>query len=147
MAGPPSEQGAWYAQGLHFSCTRCGACCTGEPGFTWLSVKEAERLAERLGLDLEAFQRRYLREVWRGGQRRLALTEKADHACVFWDRRRGCTVYSDRPRQCRTWPFWRSNLGSRDDWREAGRSCPGIGTGDHHDAASIAATAADDGLP
>ena len=23
----------WYNDGLRFTCTRCGHCCTGEPGF------------------------------------------------------------------------------------------------------------------
>src|SRR5262245_18529291 len=23
----------WYQDGLEFTCTRCGKCCTGEPGF------------------------------------------------------------------------------------------------------------------
>jgi Fe-S-cluster containining protein len=38
-------------------------------------------------------------------------------------------VYPVRPRQCRTWPFWESNLRSPETWAETCRVCPGSGTG------------------
>jgi Fe-S-cluster containining protein len=140
-------QAPWYADGLRFACTRCGNCCTGEPGFTWVSAAEAEALAARLGLDVAAFQRRYTREAVRDGRRLRALNESAQGACVFWRADAGCTVYRDRPRQCRTWPFWRSNLADGAAWEAAARDCPGIGQGPLQAAADISATAADDGLP
>ena len=37
-----------------------------------------------------------------------------------------CSVYHLRPTQCRTWPFWASNLRSERDWREAAAHCPGM---------------------
>ena len=43
---------------------------------------------------------------------------------------RRCTVYDTRPRQCRTWPFWNSNLRSREAWDEAAEACPGCNKGD-----------------
>ena len=27
----------WYRDGLRFECTRCGACCTGAPGYVWVT--------------------------------------------------------------------------------------------------------------
>ena len=42
---------------------------------------------------------------------RRSLVEYANGDCVFFDsERRSCKVYALRPRQCRTWPFWESNL-------------------------------------
>jgi Fe-S-cluster containining protein len=38
-------------------------------------------------------------------------------------------VYEDRPRQCRTWPFWDSNLKSPEAWLRACDVCPGSGQG------------------
>jgi hypothetical protein len=38
-------------------------------------------------------------------------------------------VYEDRPRQCRTWPFWSSVLRSRESWEQAKAVCPGIDKG------------------
>jgi uncharacterized protein len=42
----------------------------------------------------------------------------------------GCTVYPVRPKQCRTWPFWESNLQSPDDWNRTAEGCPGCNRGD-----------------
>lgn len=138
---------SWYAAGLRFACTRCGNCCTGAPGHTWVSETEIDALAARLGLDRAAFAATYTRTVWRGGRQLVSLVEKKNHDCIFWAAGTGCTVYEDRPRQCRTWPFWRVNLADEAAWREAGRGCPGIDRGEQHPADVIAATAADDGLP
>jgi len=66
---------------------------------------------------------------------------------VFFKKGVGCTVYEDRPRQCRTWPFWRSNLGSQESWSDAAASCTGMDHGSHHEPDEIAAIAGDDGLP
>jgi hypothetical protein len=113
----------WYSDGLAFSCTRCGDCCTGSPGYVWVRREEIEGLARFLGMSVEAFGRRYLRRVGR----KLSLLEKSNGDCVFYDR--GCTVYPARPTQCRTFPFWTENLASASSWSEAARECPGIGRG------------------
>lgn len=137
----------WYQDGLRFTCTQCGNCCTGAPGFTWVSEDEIDRLSLRLGLDRAAFERRYIREVWRDGVRRPTLVEQRGGDCVFWVKGEGCSVYADRPRQCRTWPFWRSLVASPTDWSESARECPGMNRGYLHLAEDISAIAADDGLP
>ena len=36
----------WYRDGLAFTCTRCGACCTGAPGYVWVDADEIAALAE-----------------------------------------------------------------------------------------------------
>ncbi len=113
---------AWYRDGLRFACTQCGHCCTTE-GYVWVDRREAERLADHLGLTLEQFAKRHLRTV----DRRWALTDRSDGACVFWDE--GCTVYPVRPGQCRTFPFWKENLASDEAWRETAQECEGIGEG------------------
>lgn len=112
----------WYEEGLRFACTQCGYCCT-TTGYVWVTRREAQRLADRLDLELEEFGRRYLRLV-RG---RHALIDREDGACIFWDE--GCKVYSDRPGQCRTFPFWKENVADSDAWRETGDDCEGIGEG------------------
>jgi hypothetical protein len=136
----------WFADGLRFTCTQCGNCCTGAPGFTWVSESEADTLAWRLGMDGESFRARYTRLVWRGGEQRRTLVEKRGGDCVFFVHGQGCTVYQDRPKQCRTWPFWGRIVASRADWDDAARECPGMNRGALHPAGHIAATAADDGL-
>lgn len=134
---------AWYENGLKFTCTRCGNCCTGAPGNTWITDADVTALAKRLGMDESAFRKRYTRAVPGRG---LSLTEKPNNDCVFFDRARGCTVYENRPRQCRTWPFWRPVLASAATWASAASNCPGMNRGELHDARTISAIAADDGL-
>lgn len=109
-----------------------------------MSEDEINALAERLGMDQESFRRKYTRRV---GRRGISLVEKSNYDCVFYSRKQGCTVYEDRPLQCRTWPFWRANLRSPEDWQQESRDCPGMDQGRLHDAATISAIAADDGLP
>jgi Fe-S-cluster containining protein len=59
-----------------------------------------------------------------------SLKERSNGDCVFYDRQRGCTIYSVRPRQCRTWPFWESNIVTPEAWKTTCEKCPGAGTGD-----------------
>lgn len=116
----------WYKDGLQFECSQCGDCCSGAPGFVWVDETEIEKLAERMEMDVDAFERKFVRQV---GVRK-SLVEYPDGDCIFLDPdSRGCTVYEDRPIQCRTWPFWNSNLSSRREWKETCRVCPGSGTG------------------
>ena len=39
----------WFQDGLHFECTQCGKCCTGEPGFVWVNDEEIDKLAKFRG--------------------------------------------------------------------------------------------------
>jgi Fe-S-cluster containining protein len=128
LATDPQVDGdqPWYADGLRFQCTGCGDCCTGAPGYVWVTQAEIDALALRLDMDVAAFERKYVREV---GVRRT-LKERRNYDCVFLDAEtRKCTVYEDRPRQCRTWPFWNSNLKSPEAWQQTCEVCPGSGKG------------------
>jgi hypothetical protein len=115
----------WYAEGLRFGCRACGQCCGGAPGFVWVDAEDVAEIAGRLGLPQEEFSRLYVRRLWSG----MSLREKPNYDCVLLDTAGRCTVYEARPLQCRTWPFWPSNLRSREAWEDAARRCPGIGEG------------------
>jgi len=120
-----SEQ-PWFKDGLRFRCTACGDCCTGAPGFVWVNKEEMTRLAARLGIEFSEFERKYTRKVGI----RYSLIEFPNGDCVFFDgETRKCQVYEDRPRQCRTWPFWDSNIRSEEAWRQTCEVCPGSGKG------------------
>ena len=41
-----------------------------------------------------------------------------------------CTIYAVRPRQCRTWPFWASNVASPAAWERTKTECPGSREGE-----------------
>jgi len=128
----------WYREGLAFTCTRCGACCTGAPGYVWVDSDEIAALAAHRGESVEEFGRRFLRRV---GDR-ISLIERPGGDCVFWDKGAGCTVYAARPVQCRTWPFWPENIESPEAWDHVTGVCPGSGRGRLFSVEEIRATAA-----
>ena len=39
------DEAPWYADGLRFTCTMCGKCCTGEPGYVWTTDEELAKSA------------------------------------------------------------------------------------------------------
>jgi Fe-S-cluster containining protein len=116
----------WFRDGLRFQCTQCGDCCTGAPGYVWVNKAEIEALAAKFLMTVEGFEAAYVRRV---GARK-SLVEYPNGDCVFFDSEaRKCTVYDARPPQCRTWPFWNSNIKSTKAWAETCEVCPGSGKG------------------
>jgi uncharacterized protein len=144
-----SEPEPWYADGLSFTCTQCGNCCTGGPGVVWISREEIVRLADLLGITPEQTVERYCHKI----DGRFSLTEsrnaRGEYDCVFLHEettkknargadghdqeivhtRRTCTAYAARPLQCRTWPFWNENLASQAIWNRSSKRCPGMNQG------------------
>jgi Fe-S-cluster containining protein len=116
----------WYEGGLRFRCTRCGNCCTGAAGYVWVDDEEIGDIAEFRGEKPAEVEGLYTRPVGR----RRSLREKVNGDCVFFDQGLGCRIYPVRPRQCRTWPFWESNVRAPADWRRTCQVCPGAGQGD-----------------
>lgn len=116
----------WYHQGLKFTCTQCGDCCSGAPGYVWVDEGEIRAMAQVMSMDETAFRDKFVRQVGT----RESLIEYSDGDCIFLDpQTRGCMVYTARPTQCRTWPFWDSNLQSEASWERACSVCPGAGEG------------------
>ena len=145
---PAAQEKPWYAGGLTFTCTQCGNCCTGGPGFVWITVEEIRRLAEFLRLSPEETVERYCRKI----DGKFSLKEsrnRGSYDCIFLREekaarggktaeghdeavchtKRSCAMYSVRPLQCRTWPFWDSNLESPERWRFAAERCHGMNNG------------------
>ena len=121
----------WYKKGLRFACTECGKCCTGGPGYVWVKLEEIEQMAKAVGISCEEFLKKYTRQI--GG--RLSLKEDPrTYDCVFLKEGKKCALYTSRPKQCRTFPFWKENVSSKKAWEETARRCEGI---DHPDAPLI----------
>ncbi|MBN1489861.1 MAG: YkgJ family cysteine cluster protein [Phycisphaerae bacterium] len=128
--------GKWYREGLRFECTQCGNCCSGAPGYVWLSREETTKIAAFLGIERDRFTREYTRRVGF----KVSLIEKRDLDCIFLKRADGltsCKIHPVRPLQCRTWPFWTYNLRSAKVWAETAENCPGMNCGDVRDFATI----------
>ena len=112
----------WYKDGLRFKCTGCGGCCTGAPGYVWVSPEEIKSLADRLNISEEAFIKKYTRRIGS----RISLTEDSkSFDCVFLKDNK-CQVYNERPEQCRTFPWWFENVKNRAAWEETAARCEGI---------------------
>ncbi len=117
-----ADEKPWYADGLRFKCTECGQCCTGAPGYTWVSESEIVAIAAHLGLSLDEFGKKYLRLV----NGHFALLEKpVTYDCIFLKDKK-CQIYALRPKQCRTFPWWIRNLASKEEWEEVAQHCEGI---------------------
>ena len=127
---PANEKEPWYKDGLKFKCSGCGDCCTGAPGYVWVNAEEIQAIADVLEMDVEQFEDTYVRKI---GIRKSLKELPTSYDCVLLDgETRKCTVYSARPRQCRTWPFWDSNLKTKEDWIRTCVECPGSGSGKLH---------------
>ena len=105
----PIQKGSFYSDGLRFSCTECSLCCRFDSGYVFLSRIEIDRLAERFSLTAQSFIDQYCRVVDMGFASRVTLREQKNLDCVFW-KHGGCSVYEDRPLQCRSFPFWPAHL-------------------------------------
>ena len=116
----------WYENGLSFECTQCGDCCTGSPGFVWVTEDEIRAIADYLDKPIGEIRLMHARPA-RG---KMTLIDHANGDCTFLDpRTRGCTIYPVRPTQCRTWPFWKSNIATPQAWKRTCAVCPGAGQG------------------
>jgi Fe-S-cluster containining protein len=115
----------WYRDGLSFACNGCGKCCSGPPGYIWVTEEEMAAMAERMNLTLKAFQQKYARYI----DGRYSLREKTtDHQtfdCIFLAGKK-CTIYDLRPKQCRTFPWWPAVLETKESWNETASYCEGI---------------------
>lgn len=116
------EDTPWYGEGLRFECTGCGQCCTGAPGYIWVDEQEIQEISTFLKLTIEEFSRRFLRRV-KGKYSLLELPKSYD--CIFLKDKK-CQIYSVRPMQCRTFPWWPRHLKTEKDWHAAAAHCEGI---------------------
>jgi len=124
---------AWYVSGLHFGCQQCGACCSGPAeGYIWVTKPEIELIEDFLKITVGQLRREYLRRV---GLRTTIIEQAGTKDCIFLqeaDSRKRCMIYRVRPSQCRSWPFWESNLASPGSWNQAAQKCSGINRGRHY---------------
>ena len=125
-------ENVWFADGLRFQCTGCGKCCTGSPGYVFLSHLDLDRLATHFAMSSEEFCKTYTHRV----DEKLSLLERpgSDH-CIFLKNNQ-CSVYDARPQQCRTFPWWVYFLRDEESWNDAANRCEGI---NHPDAPIVPA--------
>jgi len=127
--GPLSDR-PWFGEGLHFSCTMCGACCTGPPGYVLYTDEDLTRMSRRLGVREDAFIETYTHDTVEGRSLNEVETEHG-FDCVFLDResmpgKAVCSIHEDRPTQCRTFPWWSEHAQNKRSWEKLGKECEGV---------------------
>ena len=128
-----NKRSPWYVGGLYFECMQCGECCSGpSEGYIWVSRPEIQIIADFLKITPGQLRQECLRRV---GLRTTVIEKPNTKDCVFLRTSNGqkkCSIYPVRPSQCRSWPFWSSNLASPDAWNKAAQKCGGINRGRHY---------------
>ena len=128
----------WLEDGLRFECQPdCAACCINHDDYSivYLTSDDAVGLADFFNITLEEFLERHA--ALDDGELVLHME---DDDCVFLEGTR-CSVYTARPLQCRTFPFWPRFLKTKKAWQELKQFCPGIDTGTKHTLLQIRAVA------
>ena len=126
----------WFAEGLTFTCQQCGNCCTGGPGYVWITDEEINRLAALLRVQRDEVIAKYCRRIGQRYSLNERRTPQGLYDCVFLREtrlkgggvKRTCSIYAARPLQCRTWPFWPEHMSAK-KWSEIAEFCPGVGKG------------------
>lgn len=117
------QKGIWFKNGLRFTCNKCGICCLGKPGVVWVNKEEMVEISNHLNIPIEKFSKEYLRKVFD----RHSLIELKNGDCIMYEN--GCKIYPARPYQCKSFPFWLTNLETESEWNSLKKFCPGIDCG------------------
>ncbi len=118
-----------YKDGYNYAfdvkaCDTCaGNCCIGDSGYIWVDAQEIQNICEFIGIPINEFYDLYLRKV----KYKFSLKEivyNGGYKCIFFDViKKACSIYSVRPKQCASFPFWehfKTNI------KEVEDECPGI---------------------
>ena len=122
---------AWFDKAISFSCTACGKCCKSN-GATrvFVNSKEIENIASVMNISVDAVNKEYITTVLGNDGTELNSLKKhsSKNQCVFLDGNK-CSIYSARPTQCRTYPYWPHIMIGEAEWRAEAVSCEGIKLG------------------
>jgi len=86
------------------TCFRCGVCCMGPR--IHLTLVEARRISDSLGISWQEFEDMYIDPIYLGGDR--FLLRQSHGACVFLKQEAGsyenrCLIHDFRPFSCLSW--------------------------------------------
>ena len=114
-------------KGIKFKCQGSANCCVSREsyGYVYLSKKDLSKIAKYLNVSINLFKKKYCE--YSDGY--LHLKEiNINGNCQFLENKK-CSIYTARPMQCRTWPFWKENMNIKKWNKEIINFCPGIGKG------------------
>ena len=108
---------------LPFFCTGCGDCCKGG-GNVYFSEEELLKIKEFLKLDENRWNV-LTGHLIQFKKNNLSI-HRSNKACIFLDKENKCRIYSVRPLQCRSYPFWPSVFSSPQEFKAHVRHCEGF---------------------
>ncbi len=108
-----------------FKCSSCeGNCCIGESGYIWITKDEIEKLAEFLDVSVDEVIENSLQKIGYKYSINEVKLSNTNYACKFFDLvKKQCSIYTVRPSQCRSFPFWDYYKDKIDEVKE---ECPAI---------------------
>ena len=118
-------RGAWWAEGVRFTCQPdCGRCCDEPGGIVYLSRNDVERLAQHANLTVPEYLKKDCTTTLDG--RYVLRSNQSDGICIYLDENKQCTIYEVRSQQCKAFPWWAENLRRQRSWKQVKASCPGL---------------------
>ncbi len=115
---------------VKFSCTGCGRCCQND-GEVWFNLEEFTELAMSLNMPAETALELYVEEVksdWVKMKNKVVATPsnswipnliQDSDQCIFLGLDgKACSIYDQRPIQCRTYPYWPRLLKDVKEWKK-----------------------------
>ena len=107
---------------VSFNCHKCENCCSDPNGWVYLDNEDIKRLSLFFNLQPFEFTAKYVKYC-KGNAVLSAPDFNPD--CYFDKNQRVCKIYSARPRQCRTFPFWLNYCPTADSKQQLYLSCQG----------------------
>lgn len=90
------------------ACEECGGkCCAGSSGYIFVNDDEITAIAKLLGEEERVVRGCYIKKIGKLQSIKEREISKTNYECWFFENGK-CTIYSARPDQCRTFPFWQS---------------------------------------
>jgi hypothetical protein len=114
-----------FSDKIKFNCKQCGNCCSGDAGYIWLTETEQQNIADYLKLDLKTFLKKYCIKVFDKISLKEIRKSKNNYWCIFLNSDMSCKIYPVRPHQCRTYPFWKKIVNSKEYIDYVLKDCPG----------------------
>jgi uncharacterized protein len=104
-----------------FECKLCGNCCNGFGG-TYVTDQDIANIASFIQADPTTFIATYCEY---SGSRPL-LTIGDNGCCIFFDKKKQCTIHPVKPYMCKAWPYLKTIIKNPENWTAMASACPGI---------------------
>ena len=119
----PISSDPWWSQDsadLRFKCTGCGRCCLND-GEVWMDGGEFNEVADFMNISLATLMDDYTDMIsggWAKMKNYVSPITNQDKCIFLAEDNKECTIYSVRPNQCRTYPWWPRLLFNDSNWKE-----------------------------